>query len=126
MYYDDIIDRYDGDNENTNWAAMMATFHQKDAPYRDQSLDHSTDQPQSQMGQKCIWCDVGNHAIDMIRAPFENNDYLNQAEPEYFESSSPYYDICKNRHIVAKIHHKTIMNGTEWSESDSKHTFAYP
>merc|ERR1712106_230818 len=64
MYYDKMIDRYDGMNkDNVNWAALMATFHEADAPNRVQSVSSPVDQSASQYGQSCMRCDVGNNVI---------------------------------------------------------------
>ena len=111
MYYDNMIDRYDGINtDNINWAALMGTFHQTDAPNRVQSVDAPRDQSVSQYGQKCMWCDVGNNAIDLVRVPFENNEYLNQIQPPVFTPEQS--TLCKKRHIVAKVYHKSMRNTT--------------
>ena len=107
-----MIDRYDGMNkDNVNWAALMATFHEADAPNRVQSVSSPVDQSASQYGQSCMWCDVGNNVIDMVRAPFENNQFLNQIEPPVFtpEQSS----LCQQRHIVAKIYHKSMRDQSD-------------
>lgn len=48
----------------------MATFNEMKVPTRLPGLANKQDVPKGHKGQKCMWCDMTNSRIDLMRAPY--------------------------------------------------------
>jgi len=82
---EDLYRDYVWETKNTSLTVnhAMATFNEMKVPTRLPGMENKNDNPTGHQAQKCMWCDVTNSRIDMMRAP-----YTEQAESQVYTDSA--------------------------------------
>ena len=71
LYKDYLWDRVNNTSTNINWGNILSTFDGMAVPHIDTigGINKRT----GHNAQKCIWCDISNENIDMMRNQFQTN-----------------------------------------------------